>query len=134
MSCASVEIYFNFVQVRPTLVSPKAGKGIVIHKTCSLFVLVFIISQKQYIAKFTQVVDDVSEYHISRESFACIKVRPKMNKKNKLVLSILFGFLIPVSASYAAVPPDKTIISWITNLQDSNANPPKPFRLTRLKQ
>ncbi len=83
MSCASVEIYFNFVQVRPTLVSPKVGKGIVIYKTCSLSVLVFIISQKQYIAKFTQVVDDVSEYHISSESFDFIKVRPKMNKKNK---------------------------------------------------
>ena len=52
-----------------------------------------------------------------------------MNKKNKLVLSILFGFLIPVSASYAAVPTDKTIINWITNLQDSNANPQKAIQI-----
>ncbi|MGN5765489.1 hypothetical protein ACNQO6_14215 [Acinetobacter calcoaceticus] len=52
-----------------------------------------------------------------------------MNKKNKLALSILFGFLIPVSASYAAVPTDKTIISWITNLQDSNANPPQAIQI-----
>ncbi|HBO72220.1 MAG TPA: hypothetical protein DD639_08045 [Acinetobacter sp.] len=52
-----------------------------------------------------------------------------MNKKNKLVLSILFGFLIPVSASYAAIPTDKTIISWITNLQDSNANPPQAIQI-----
>lgn len=52
-----------------------------------------------------------------------------MNKKNKLVLSILFGFLIPVSASYAAVPTDKTIINWITNLQDSNANPQQAIQI-----
>ncbi|RLZ07952.1 hypothetical protein EAH57_11375 [Acinetobacter sp. 2JN-4] len=52
-----------------------------------------------------------------------------MNKKNKLVLSILFGFLIPVSASYAAVPTNKTIISWITNLQDSNANPQQAIKI-----
>lgn len=30
-----------------------------------------------------------------------------------------------ISTTHAAVPTDKTIISWITNLQDSNANPPQ---------
>ncbi|EOR05596.1 hypothetical protein [Acinetobacter genomosp. 15BJ] len=52
-----------------------------------------------------------------------------MNKKNKLALSILFGFLIPVSTTHAAVPTDKTIISWITNLQNSNANPPQAIQI-----
>ncbi len=35
-SCTSVEIYFNFVQARPTFLSGKVGKTIVTHKTCSL--------------------------------------------------------------------------------------------------
>ncbi|WP_293735146.1 hypothetical protein [uncultured Acinetobacter sp.] len=52
-----------------------------------------------------------------------------MNKNKKLVLSILCGFFITVSVSHAAVPPDKTIISWITNLQDSNANPPQAIQI-----
>ncbi|MFM6905029.1 MAG: hypothetical protein ACKOUU_03040, partial [Acinetobacter tjernbergiae] len=52
-----------------------------------------------------------------------------MNKNKKLVLSILCGFFITVSVSHAAVPTDKTIISWITNLQDSNANPPQAIQI-----
>lgn len=34
-----------------------------------------------------------------------------------------------LSVVHAAVPTDKTIISWITNLQDSNANPPQAIQI-----
>lgn len=46
-----------------------------------------------------------------------------MNKKNFIYITLCLSGLI--STTHAAVPTDKTIISWITNLQDSNANPPQ---------
>ena len=46
-----------------------------------------------------------------------------MNKKNFIYITLCLSGLI--STTHAAVPTDKAIISWITNFQDSNANPPQ---------
>ena len=46
-----------------------------------------------------------------------------MNKKKFICMALCLSGLI--STTHAAVPKDNTIISWITNLQDSNANPPQ---------
>jgi len=50
-----------------------------------------------------------------------------MNKKNFIFITLCLSGLI--STTHAAVPPDKTIISWINNLQDSNANPPQAIQI-----
>ena len=51
-----------------------------------------------------------------------------MDNKYYLVSSV---FLLSSSLSvvHAAIPSDKTIISWITNLQDSNANPQQAIQI-----
>ena len=50
-----------------------------------------------------------------------------MNKKNFIFITLsLLGL---ISTTHATVPTDKTIISWITNLQDSNANPPQAIQI-----
>jgi len=50
-----------------------------------------------------------------------------MNKKNFIFITLsLLGL---ISTTHATVPTDKTIISWITNLQDSNANPPHAIQI-----
>ena len=46
-----------------------------------------------------------------------------MNKNNFICMALCLSGLI--STTHAAVPTDKTIISWIINFQDSNANPPQ---------
>ncbi len=50
-----------------------------------------------------------------------------MNKKNYIFITLCLSGL--VSTTHAAIPNDKTIISWITNLQDSNANPPQAIQI-----
>jgi len=50
-----------------------------------------------------------------------------MNKKNFIYITLCLSGLI--STTHAAVPKDNTIISWITNLQDSNANPPQAIHI-----
>lgn len=50
-----------------------------------------------------------------------------MNKKNFIYITLSLSGLI--STTHAAVPTDKAIISWITNLQDSNANPPQAIQI-----
>ncbi|MBY3624792.1 hypothetical protein HGO21_35440 [Acinetobacter sp. CUI P1] len=50
-----------------------------------------------------------------------------MNKKNFIYITLCLSGLI--STTHATVPTDKTIISWITNLQDSNANPPQAIHI-----
>ena len=50
-----------------------------------------------------------------------------MNKKNFIFITLWLSGLI--STTHAAIPNDKTIISWITNLQDSNANPPQAIQI-----
>ncbi|OBY73620.1 hypothetical protein [Acinetobacter gyllenbergii] len=50
-----------------------------------------------------------------------------MNKKKFIFITLCLSSLI--SATHAAVPTDKTIISWITNLQDSNASPPQAIQI-----
>lgn len=50
-----------------------------------------------------------------------------MNKKNFVFITLCLSGLI--STTQAAVPADKTIISWITNLQDSNANPQQAIQI-----
>lgn len=51
-----------------------------------------------------------------------------MNNKYFLSSSV-FLFSSFFSIAHAAVPTDKAIISWITNLQDSNANPPQAIQI-----
>ncbi|WHP05319.1 MULTISPECIES: hypothetical protein [Acinetobacter] len=46
-----------------------------------------------------------------------------MNKNNFICVALCLSALI--SPAYAAAPPAETIVNWITNLNDSNANPPK---------
>lgn len=50
-----------------------------------------------------------------------------MNKKNFIYITLYLSGLI--STTHATVPTDNTIISWITNLQDSNANPPQAIHI-----
>ena len=50
-----------------------------------------------------------------------------MNKKNFIYITLCLSGLI--STTHATVPTDKAIISWITNLQDSNANPPQAIHI-----
>jgi hypothetical protein len=50
-----------------------------------------------------------------------------MNKKKFIFITLCLSSLI--STTHAAVPSDKTIISWITNFQDSNANPPQAIQI-----
>ena len=57
---------------RPTFLSGKVGKTIVIRKTCYIFSNYLDLSQKQYFFDTTQVADDVHEYHISGIDFFAI--------------------------------------------------------------
>lgn len=50
-----------------------------------------------------------------------------MNKKNFVFITLCLSGLI--STTHAEVPSDKTIISWITNLQDPNANPQQAIQI-----
>ena len=50
-----------------------------------------------------------------------------MNKKNFVFITLCLSGLI--STTHAEVPTDKTIINWITNLQDSNANPQQAIQI-----
>lgn len=50
-----------------------------------------------------------------------------MNKNNFICMALCLSGLI--STTHAAVPTDKTIISWITNFQDSNASPPQAIQI-----
>ncbi|QER40338.1 hypothetical protein F2A31_11755 [Acinetobacter suaedae] len=50
-----------------------------------------------------------------------------MNKNNFMCMALCLLGLI--STTHAEVPSDKTIISWITNLQDSNANPQQAIQI-----
>ncbi|ENW99363.1 hypothetical protein F900_02529 [Acinetobacter modestus] len=50
-----------------------------------------------------------------------------MNKKNCIFITLCLSDLI--STTHAAVPTDKAIISWITNFQDSNSNPPQAIQI-----
>ncbi|ENW81932.1 hypothetical protein F909_01621 [Acinetobacter sp. ANC 3929] len=50
-----------------------------------------------------------------------------MNKKNFIFITLCLSGL--VSPTHAVTPSDKTIMSWITNFQDSNASPPQAIQI-----